>query len=145
MLNKNALLITLLMPSTLAAQQTREMGAHEHGHSALNIAVEGTQIAMALEAPGADIVGFEYAAKTATDRGKLDTAIATLSDPLALFVVPSAAGCTVVEARAHLLDEHHGQDGDVDHAHDDDEAHDEHAEDERAGEGHTEFLSLIHI
>ena len=98
MLNKNALLITLLMPSTLAAQQTREMGAHEHGHSALNIAVEGTQIAMALEAPGADIVGFEYAAKTATDRGKLDTAIATLSDPLALFVVPSAAGCTVVEA-----------------------------------------------
>ncbi len=151
---KNAALIfALLVPTAVFAQETRELGAHEHGHSALNIAIEGTQVAMELESPGADIVGFEYEAKTAEDRAKLDAAIAELSKPLSLFVLPAAAGCAVTSASAGLIDEHHGEDEAHDHDHDDahkDHTHEDHAEENHAheepddhaedeGAKHTEF------
>lgn len=106
-MHKAILMIALAVPGALVAQETRDLGAHEHGHAALNIAVEGTQVAMAFEAPGADIVGFEYKAETAGDRAKVDAAIAELSKPLSLFVLPAAAGCTVVSSTAALHDEHH--------------------------------------
>lgn len=129
-----ALILAFMAPIALFAQETRDLGAHEHGHSALNIAIEGTQVAMELEAPGADIVGFEYEAETAGDRAKLDAAIAELSKPLALFVLPDAAGCTVVSSSAGLIDEHH--DEGADHA-EGEHAEEEHAEEE--GAEHTEF------
>lgn len=128
------LIFALMVPTALFAQETRDLGAHEHGHSALNIAIEGTQIAMELEAPGADIVGFEYEAETAEDRAKLDAAIAELSKPLALFVLPDAAGCTVVSSSAGLIDEHHAEG--EDHA-EHDHAEEVHAEEK--GAEHTEF------
>lgn len=136
-----ALILALMAPTALFAQETRELGAHEHGHSALNIAIEGMQVAMELEAPGVDIVGFEYEAETAEDRAKLDAAIAELSKPLALFVLPDAAGCTVVSSSAGLIDEHH-EDGEehAEHEHEaegEDHAHDDHAAEE--GAEHTEF------
>lgn len=127
---KNPILIlALIAPTALLAQENRELDAHEHGHSALNIAFEGTQIAMELEAPGVDIVGFEYEAKTAEDRAKLDTAIAELSKPMSLFVLPAAAGCTIVSSSAGLIDEHH----------DEEEGHEEGEHEEEEGAEHTEF------
>jgi hypothetical protein len=133
-MKKTTLMIALMVPSTLLAQATRDLGAHEHGHSALNIAVEGTQVAMELEAPGADIVGFEYEAETAEDRAKLDAAIAELSKPLSLFVLPAAAGCTVVKSSAGLIDEHNDES--------EEHAEGEYAEEEGAGhaEFHAEYL-----
>lgn len=126
-----SLVIALMVPSALSAQETRDPGAHEHGHSALNIAIEGAQVAMELDAPGADIVGFEYVAETAEDRARLDAAIAELSRPLALFVLPDAAGCTVVSSSAGLIDEHH-------------EEGEEHGEGEHAEEEHAEEVAAEH-
>lgn len=142
----------LAVPQTPAfAQEHRELGAHEHGVGQLNIAIEGGRISMELQAPGADIVGFEHAASAAADREAVDTALAVLERPLELFVMPEAAGCTVVEAHAALEadehahaeghdheeraeGEHEGHDHD-DHDHDaHDAVHDDHADD-----GHTEF------
>lgn len=108
------LLIAILLPVSAFAQETRDLGAHEHGHSTLNIAFEGNRIAMELEAPGADIIGFEYAAQSAEDRAKLDAAIAELSKPLSLFALPDAAGCTVVSSTAGL---HGADDNHADHDH----------------------------
>ena len=54
--------------SVLAEDATRELGAHEHGHSALNIAIEGDRVEMELMAPGADIVGFEHEVASADDQ-----------------------------------------------------------------------------
>lgn len=129
-----------------AADGHRELGAHEHGSGNLNIAVEGTSVALELEAPGADIVGFEYAAKSADDRAAIDAAIARLAQPLELFLVPSEAACTVVDARVALIgedeedhahDEEHADDEhdhDEEHAHDDERGHDEeHAHDDEHG------------
>ena len=151
-------LLPLLALSTIAAspafaEETRQLDSHEHGVGQLNIAIEGSQIAMELHAPGADIVGFEYEAESADDVAKVDAALAVLTQPLDLFGIPDAAQCLVVAARAELEsedghsdhDDHDGHEedhddhGDEDHDdHDNDEGHDDHAE-EMGTSGHTEF------
>jgi hypothetical protein len=120
---------------TAHAQETRELGAHEHGVSLLNVAVEGERVLMELEAPGMDIVGFEHEATSEEDLARVEAATAALSEPLTLFVPAADAGCAVESAEASLLEEHEGEEhGEEDHA---EEAA---AEGEGEGEGgHTEF------
>ena len=113
----------ILSATSSLAEETKQLDAHEHGVGQLNIAFSANKIAMELHAPGSDIVGFEYGAKTDTDHAAIDTAIETLSDPSKLFVFPKVASCTVIETKAKLESE------DADHGHDD---HDEEP-------GHTEF------
>jgi len=151
-------LSSLLALSTLAAspafaQETRQLDSHEHGVGQLDIAIDGSQVAMELHAPGADIVGFEYGAESGEDIAKIDAALLVLAEPLDLFVVPDAAQCIVVDARAELEsedehddhedggedhDDHEGEDhGDEDHAED---GHDDHEGEDHVEEaGHTEF------
>lgn len=131
---------TAITTTPVFAQDTRQLDAHEHGVGQLDIAFDGQQITMELHAPGADIVGFEYVAESADDRAAVDAAVAILAGPLDLFMLPDAAGCSVVQAAAELESEDgHDEHGDEE-AHDD---HDEHAEenhDDHADEaGHTEF------
>ncbi len=147
--------LVLLTASAVTAEETRQLDAHEHGVGQLDIAFDGDQIAMELHAPGADIVGFEYTAESVEDRAKVDAAVATLARPLDLFVMPVAAGCSVVQASASLeseaaQDEHthedhaeHAEDGhkDEDHAaHSHDHGHDEHANKASHTEFHAEYL-----
>jgi hypothetical protein len=148
-MTKKLPLVLALLATPALAEETRQLDSHEHGVGELNIAVDGTIVAMEFHAPGADIVGFEYAAESAEDRRAIDAAVATLARPLELFVLPSAAECSVVQASAELEsdgshDEHddHGE-GHDDHA----EGHDEHEEENADGHeddhaedaGHTEF------
>ena len=90
------------------AQETRELESHEHGHVTLQIAVEGSSVEMALEAPGKNIVGFEHAAETDEQRAMVSEAEGQLSDPLALFELPQAAGCetTASEVELHIEGTH---------------------------------------
>ena len=137
-------LIALVAASPAFAEGTRQLDAHEHGVGTLNIAIEGTTVAMAFDAPGADIVGFEYEAKSDDDLAAIDAALARLAAPLDLFVMPDAATCTVVMAKAEL----EGEDGHEDHADGAHEDHDDHEHDDHDHEdhadhgdeaGHTEF------
>ena len=80
--------------------------AHVHGYGTLNIAVEGNVIEMELEAPGSDIVGFEYAAQTKADKAKLMAAKKALGAPLELFRLSSAAVCETVSVDVHYTKEH---------------------------------------
>jgi hypothetical protein len=84
------------------AQERRELGAHGHGHSALNIAVDGKRVLMELHAPGKGIVGFEHEAATDADKAAVRRAEAALKDPLALFALPGAAGCGLATAEVGL-------------------------------------------
>ena len=140
------LIATAITGTPVIAEETRQLDVHEHGVGQLDIAIDGQQIAMELHAPGADIVGFEYAAESAKDLAAVDAAVAKLSAPLALFVLPEAAGCSIVEASAGLEseeehEEHGDEHADDEHGHDEDgHDEDEHADDDHADEaGHTEF------
>lgn len=138
------------LAATAAQAENRQLDAHQHGHGALNFAFEGNSVAMELEAPGADIVGFEHPAENAADRALIDAAIAELANPLELFVMPAAAGCSVTAANVELHgDEHHADD----HADHDDEAHhddhdehhdDEHHDDEEHANGHEDEHDADH-
>lgn len=124
------------------AEETTQLDAHEHGVGQLNIAFDENKIAMELHAPGADIVGFEYGAKSNADLAAIDAALQTLSDPLGLFLIPEAASCIVITAHAKLEseDSDHDEEGHDDH---DEEGHDDHDEeghdDHDKAPGHTEF------
>jgi len=139
------ILTTIAVPAF--AEETRELGAHEHGVGNLDIAIDGSTVAMEFRAPGADIVGFEYVAKSAEDRAAVDEAVATLAKPLDLFVLPAAAECSVTQASAELEieddhDDHGHEDHDEhahdEHGHDDHEDHDEHAHDEHGHDDHDD-------
>lgn len=149
--------LAALLCGTAAQADARGLGAHEHGSGSLDIAFEGDAVLMEFEAPGADIVGFEHAARSAEDRAAVDAAISTLARPLELFVISAEAGCVVSAASVELVgggddhDDDHGHaehaQGDHDHDHgrsehahghgDDDHGHAEHAHDD--GSSHAEF------
>jgi hypothetical protein len=90
-----------------ALTQHRQLGAHEHGRGTLNIAIEGSQVSMELEAPGADIVGFEHAARTARQKTQVEQAKKQLLAPQALFKFPDAAGCVVAAASVDIEGDEH--------------------------------------
>ncbi|MEL6679207.1 MAG: DUF2796 domain-containing protein [Pseudomonadota bacterium] len=132
------LMVAILIAAPAFADETRQLDAHEHGVGELNMAIDGTTVAIELHAPGADIVGFEYAAKSAEDRAAIETAIATLSSPLTLFQMPAAAECTVTQAAVALeSEEAHDEHGKGDHGHG--HSHDHDHGHEAAEAEHTEF------
>jgi hypothetical protein len=118
-----ALMLYLVQP---VSASERELGAHMHSHGTLNIAIEGRGIWIELEAPGADIVGFEHRAASAEDRAAVAAGKKQLGAPLSLFRLPAAAGCVLQEADVVLegalaaAGEHSSG-----HASDHDEHHDE--------------------
>ena len=129
--------IALVAAMPAFAEDARQLDAHEHGVGTLNIAIEGTTVAMEFEAPGADIVGFEYAAESDADHAAIDAAVVTLSEPLDLFVMPEAANCTLAKAHAELESEDgHDEHGEEHHDDHDNEDHEDHAEGEH--EEHAE-------
>ncbi|EKE73511.1 MULTISPECIES: DUF2796 domain-containing protein [Roseobacteraceae] len=133
-------LLASLTAAPLWAQETREMDAHVHGVSTLELAVEGEIIEMNLMSPGMDLVGFEYAASTDADKDKVEAAIRTLLLPENVIALPKAAGCRLTEVLAHL----HAGDHDDDHDDDQDDDHDQdaateaHSHDDGDDHAHTE-------
>ncbi|MEM7499185.1 MAG: DUF2796 domain-containing protein [Pseudomonadota bacterium] len=136
--------------SSALAGESRSLGAHEHGVGQFNLAIEGGEVAMELEAPGADIVGFEHAARSEEDRAVIEAAEERLEDPLTLFVLPAEAGCEVAAAEVALIgdaghDDHdeshddHGAGHDHEHAEEEPHGHGEHAGHEDEEQRHTEF------
>jgi hypothetical protein len=92
-------------PAVLAHSSKRQAKAHVHGAGKMAIAIDGATISIELEAPAADIVGFEHAGKTKAQQEALARARASLSAPLSLFRPSEAAGCKVQAATVeHKLD-----------------------------------------
>ncbi|KUJ73202.1 hypothetical protein AVO45_15815 [Ruegeria marisrubri] len=139
---KHLVLALSVFPAALSAEQTRSLDAHMHGAGTLGIAFSGTEFSLSLEAPGADIVGFEHAALSAEDRDLVQAAISDLAKPLSLFVVPNEAGCTVKSANVALAMAQIGKhEAGGDHSDEATEGH-AHSEDQetRHSEFHAEYL-----
>jgi len=152
LISTTALVVLAFAPvSGLAADDDghghTQHGAHEHGVSVLNVAIEDDGVEMNLIAPGADIVGFEHAAEGDADKAAVAAAVEKLEAGGKIFVFPDGAGCALEEAEIKsglLQDDHdhdHGHDDHKDHdhkdehAHDDDHKHDDH-KDEHAHDDH---------
>ena len=143
-------LILSAMISVAAAEETRQVDKHEHGVGELNIAIEGSSINLEFMIPGADIVGFEYKAKSDEDISLVNTALTKFDDFSNIFTIPNAANCNLVEAEIAI---NQGDDHDDEHNHEEHEEHDEHDEheeheehdehehEEHGEETHNEFVA----
>jgi len=131
--------LALVAAAPVSAQETREMDVHEHGVSTFELAIEHGKVEMNLTSPGADIVGFEYAASSDADKDAVEAAIRVMLLPENIVTLPKAAECRLTEVLAHL---HTGDDDHADHE-DDHDDHDDHADgdnhDHDGGAEHSEF------
>ena len=131
------------------AEETRQVDKHEHGVGELNIATEGDVIELEFMIPGADIVGFEYVAKSDADIASIKKALQTFENYENIFTLPTNSRCQLTEKQVALKededdhDDHEGHDDHDEHDdHDDHDDHDEHDEhDEHAEENHNEFYA----
>ena len=71
------------------------LGAHEHGVARLNAVLDGQALELELDSPAMNLVGFEHMASSAADKAKVAAARKQLENPVALFNLPTAAGCKV--------------------------------------------------
>ena len=97
--------LTAALATPIHAEESRELGSHEHGHVELKVAIDGDTLLMELEAPGENIVGFEHAATTDEQKSAVEAASAQLKDADAVIVLPAAAGCTLASAKSELHQE----------------------------------------
>ena len=75
-----------------------QLGAHEHGHGRLTVAIEGGTISLELEIPSGDIVGFEHAPTIPEQTAQVETARQTLAQGLALWSPSADANCSLIGA-----------------------------------------------
>lgn len=131
--------------SAAQAEERREHAAHEHGHAVMRVVLEDAVLAIELEAPGMDIVGFEHAPEGPADEAKIKAALAKLENAGAMFMLPQGAACTVNEAHAEhggLEDDDH--DSHADHKdHDGHKDHDDH-KDHKADDHHKHDADKDH-
>jgi hypothetical protein len=93
-----ALALPLMAPANVALAQS-----HHHGTAEASLVLsEAGALSLALEIPAGDVLGFERLPATGAEQEAVAGAIAVLSEPLALFSFPAAAGCAVVNAVAEL-------------------------------------------
>jgi hypothetical protein len=113
-----AVAVALSATAALAAER-RQHEAHEHGHATMHVVLEGEALAIELEAPGMDVVGFEHAPQDANGKAKVWKALALLENASAMFTLPKDAECTVghvhaqnetMEADGHREDGHKDED-----------------------------------
>lgn len=130
----SSVILLAAYPASAISETKRQLDAHEHGHGMLNIAVEDQLLVMELEVPGADIVGFEHAATSQSDRAAFEAAKNSLATSTSLFSLPEAAGCKLTETNVEFSggDEHY----DKDHS---SSGHASHGADKERANEHAEF------
>lgn len=122
-----ALPFALLPLAALAAEHSHEhddhdhaehgsLDAHEHGAAQLNVVLDGKMLHLQLDSPAMNLLGFEHAAKSDTDKAKVAAARSQLAQPQALFGL-SADDCNISKQELesplfaeHKHEEHHAQD-----------------------------------
>ncbi|AHL74199.1 hypothetical protein CH92_03485 [Stutzerimonas stutzeri] len=136
-----ALPFALLPGFVLAAEQHDHdhhhhdsLGAHEHGAAELDAALDGSMLDIELRSPAMNLVGFEHAPSSETDKRTIAAARKRLEQPGTLFGLPAAADCKLAETELESplfegathddAHEHeHEHDGDHESQHSDIHAH----------------------
>ena len=126
---------------------------HVHGVIELGVVVEDGAVAVSLNAPLSDVVGFEHAPESDEQLDRIRQAAAVLGDANAMFALADSAKCEIsamsIDGPAYLTQhlaeddagaaENHGHDHDPHDSHDSHSAHDDHAaHDHQESEQHAE-------
>lgn len=74
-------------------------GVHEHGNVTFNVALEGQQLIVELDAPADNVVGFEHAPRTDAEKARIRDQAAWLQAGKELIAFSPAAACRFQEAK----------------------------------------------
>ena len=140
---------TFLLFSLPIVAKAEGQGAHVHGVATLTLALENDSLEIHFESPAANLLGFEYKAKSVDEKKKVMKAEAILVSVKQLFMFEGAAcdpEVTTVDVSGVMAkkrdkhDEHdHEKHGHENHHHG---GHDEHHHDEHGhGESHSEIVA----
>jgi hypothetical protein len=75
------------------AEEFEQHHAHEHGKVTLNLAVDGRALILELDAPAANVVGFEHAPRTSSERAAVTNADAWIRAGKDVLAMPQDAEC----------------------------------------------------
>ena len=92
-----ALLLASITPAL--AQIERQHGAHVHGTSIVDIALDGKTLAIHLDAPGVNLLGFEHAPRDAAERATVAAVLKDLKAPSLWLQPATAAACGLIDAK----------------------------------------------
>lgn len=120
---------------------------HVHGVVELGVVVEGSNVAVSMNAPLSDVIGFEHAAESDQQVDIIKQAAALLTDADAMFGLADSANCRLSSIsvdgpdyiKQYLLTEDNHSDGDHHHGHDShasEPTHDEHEDSSAHGHHH---------
>ncbi len=87
------LTLALLAPLAQANEPPSQLRAHQHGQAELNLAVEGQRVFVELITPAANLLGFEHAPRTPTERTHLEQRLDLIQQGPQLIRFPQAAQC----------------------------------------------------
>jgi hypothetical protein len=93
-----ALLLSASLSAPLRAEELEQHHAHEHGKVTLNVAVADTALVLELDAPAANVVGFEHAPRSDAERATVASAANLLERGSALIGTPKDARCRFVSS-----------------------------------------------
>ena len=133
---------SILLADVAAGAERRQLDAHEHGVTTLNIALEENVLAVELEGPAMNFVGFEHMPNTPEQEQAIADTLDVLNNGDVLIQANPEAGCALLQAKAkHITDAEHdeGHDDHDDHEADHDKEHDDHDDHESEGQ-HSEFV-----
>ena len=90
--------------------------AHVHGSAQMNVAIEGSSVTIAVEAPLDSLLGFEHAPRTAKEKQIATAAMTTLKSSDAIVLADAAAECatTKIEINDAALHKSNGKDSHAD-------------------------------
>ena len=92
-------LLSGLLLAGLPGAAVQAHGAHVHGQGQLQVALDEQTLHLRLRVPGMDVVGFEHAPETDSDRRAVEDAVTRLEDPASVVQLPAEAGCSATGSR----------------------------------------------
>lgn len=120
--------------SAQPASGFEQQAVHEHGRITLNIALEGSDLAVELESPAVHVLGFERAPRTADEKTRFEAAARWLGAGTGIVGVPNGAGCVL--ASAAVTPPEFGKPDGKDHDHGHDHGHDHDHSHGHSGDAH---------
>ena len=69
------LLISSSLVATVNAETSREHAAHEHGHAAMDLILDGEEMLLEIHSPAYNLFGFEHAPNTAEQKAQVETVL----------------------------------------------------------------------
>ncbi len=139
-LSVTMVVVAYIIAAGLSTAEQRQLGAHEHGTAALNVAISDSTLSIEFTAPAANLVGFEHAANTEDQTGAIAQAEEILGSG-DMLVVPKTAECKLIASSVkHEIEREHVE-HEKEYANHEHDGHEKEHEGEE--EGHSEFHVLL--